>query len=116
MASDAKDKTQPQWLLRTSGVTNTKYDKAYVLSVYLPPCVEGGESVERIDEEAFRYLSLQFKADVLIGATSIGWTDHVGALRGLVQTRTPLGEWKARLMQDPTSFMAAYLGAVQQAA
>ena len=77
---------------------------------------EGGSSVELVDETAGRYLSLQFKADVMIGATSIGWTDHVGALRGLVQTRTPLGEWKARLMQDPTSFMAAYLGAVQQAA
>ncbi len=77
---------------------------------------QGGASVERVDEAGYRYLSLQFKDDVLIGATSIGWTDHVGALRGLVQTQAPLGEWKARLLTDPTQFMAAYLGTAQKAA
>ena len=77
---------------------------------------QGGAGVERVDEANYRYLSLQFKDDVLIGATSIGWTDHVGALRGLVQTQAPLGEWKARLLADPTQFMAAYLATAQQAA
>ncbi len=77
---------------------------------------EGGEGVELVDEANCRYLSLQFKNDVLIGATSIGWTDHVGALRGLIQGRVRLGEWKARLLADPTQFMAAYLGAAQKAA
>ncbi len=77
---------------------------------------EGGEGVELMDEAGFRYLSLQFKDNTLIGATSIGWTDHVGALRGLIQGRVRLGEWKARLLQDPTQFMAAYLGAAQKAA
>jgi NADPH-dependent 2,4-dienoyl-CoA reductase/sulfur reductase-like enzyme len=77
---------------------------------------EGGDSVEIIDEAGWRYLSLQFKGDVLIGATSIGWTDHVGALRGLIQGRVRLGKWKARLIEDPTQFMAAYLGAAQKAA
>ncbi len=72
--------------------------------------------MELVDEAGFRYLSLQFKDDALIGATSIGWTDHVGALRGLIQTRARLGEWKARLKQDPTQFMAAYLGSAQKAA
>lgn len=76
----------------------------------------GGEGIELVDEANFRYLSLQFQDDVLIGATSIGWTDHVGALRGLIQTRTPLGAWKARLKADPTQFMAAYLGTAQKAA
>jgi len=56
------------------------------------------------------------KDDALIGATSIGWTDHVGALRGLIQGRVRLGEWKARLLADPTQFMTAYLGAAQKAA
>jgi len=74
---------------------------------------EGGESVERIDEERFRYISLQFKDDVLVGATSIGLTDHVGVLRGLIQTRTPLGAWKQRLMQDPLRVMEAYLSMAQ---
>ena len=77
---------------------------------------EGGEGVELVDEANYRYLSLQFKGDVLIGATSIGWTDHVGALRGLIQGRVRLGEWKPRLLADPTQFMAAYLGAAQKAA
>jgi NAD(P)H-nitrite reductase large subunit len=77
---------------------------------------KGGEGVELVDEANFRYLSLQFKDDVLVGATSIGWTDHVGALRGLIQGRVHLGDWKARLLADPTQFMTAYLGAAQKAA
>ncbi|MDZ4252337.1 MAG: FAD-dependent oxidoreductase [Sulfuritalea sp.] len=77
---------------------------------------QGGAGVEQVDEANYRYLSLQFRDDVLIGATSIGWTDHVGALRGLVQTQAPLGEWKARLLADPTQFMAAYLATAQKAA
>jgi hypothetical protein len=28
----------------------------------------------------------------------------------------PLGEWKARLLADPTQFMAAYLATAQKAA
>ena len=76
----------------------------------------GGATAELVDEERFRYLSLQFEHDVLIGATSIGWTDHVGALRGLIQTRARLGVWRERLLNDPTDFMAAYLASAQQAA
>ncbi|MDD5247736.1 MAG: FAD-dependent oxidoreductase [Rhodocyclaceae bacterium] len=76
----------------------------------------GGEGVERCDDERYRYLSLQFKDDVLIGATSIGWTDHVGALRGLVQGRMRLGPWKEKLLQDPTQFMTAYIAQAHKAA
>ena len=72
-----------------------------------------GDGVELVDEANYRYLSLQFDDDVLIGATSIGWTDHVGALRGLIQSRTRLGAWKTRLKADPTQFMAAYLACLQ---
>ncbi len=75
-----------------------------------------GDGVELVNTMNFRYLSLQFEDDVLIGATSIGWTDHVGVLRGLIQTRTRLGAWKGRLKADPTGFMAAYLATAQQAA
>ena len=77
---------------------------------------EGGESAELVDAANYRYLSLQFKEDVLIGATSIGWTAHVGALRGLIQGRVRLGEWKARLLADPTQFQAAYICAAQMTA
>jgi NAD(P)H-nitrite reductase large subunit len=74
---------------------------------------DGGDAVELMDENRFRYISLQFKDDVLVGATSIGLTDHVGVLRGLIQTRTPLGTWKERLMQDPLRVMEAYLSSAQ---
>ena len=77
---------------------------------------QGGAGVELVDEANYRYLSLQFQDDVLIGATSLGWTEHVGVLRGLIQTRTRLGAWKDRLLADPTGFMAAYLGSAQKAA
>ena len=80
------------------------------------PAAEGGAGVELVDPARNGYLSLQFKDDVLIGATSIGWTEHVGALRGLVQTQAPLGPWKERLLADPTQFMAAYLATAQKAA
>lgn len=75
----------------------------------------GGESVERCDEKNYKYISLQFRDDVLIGATSIGLTDHVGVLRGLTLGRVRLGEWKARLLADPTRIMEAYLARAQGA-
>lgn len=74
----------------------------------------GGSGVEHVDERANRYLSLQFKDDVLIGATSIGLTEHVGALRGLIQGRVPLGPWKDRLMKYPLQFVDAYVARSQQ--
>ena len=51
--------------------------------------------------------------DVLVGANTVGMIQHVGVLRGLIQTRAPLGKWKDRLMRDPTGVMAAYLGVTQ---
>lgn len=78
--------------------------------------VEGGDLVELNDEEAFRYLRLAFDDDRLVGATSLGLTEHVGVLRGLIQSRAKLGSWKAHLMRDPTQVMAAYLAVAQAAA
>jgi NAD(P)H-nitrite reductase large subunit len=71
--------------------------------------VKGGDHVELVDEGRFRYLRLEFADDVLAGATALGLTEHVGVIRGLVQSRTPLGRWKARLVEDPTRLMEAYL-------
>lgn len=71
--------------------------------------VEGGDRAELNNPERFRYLNLEFKDDVLVGATSVGLTEHVGVLRGLIQTRVRLGGWKAKLMSDPTRIMEAYL-------
>ena len=78
--------------------------------------VPGGEHVELTDRAAGRHLSLQFKDDVLIGCNSIGWTRHVGAMRGLVEGRVKLGDWKDRLLHDPTQLMAAYLACAQDQA
>ena len=78
--------------------------------------VAEGEQVELSDEAAFKYVRLAFKDDVLIGATCLGLTEHIGVIRGLIQSRSKLGRWKAHLMQDPTQVMAAYLAAAQDAA
>ena len=72
--------------------------------------VPGGDGVELVDEANW-YLSLQFHDDVLIGATAIGLTQHVGALRGLIQNRTRLGKWKAILMEQPGRFVEASVAA-----
>jgi NAD(P)H-nitrite reductase large subunit len=73
----------------------------------------GGDNAEVCDPKRFRYLNLQFADDVLVGATSLGLTDHVGVLRGLIQTKTRLRDWKDKLMKDPTRIMEAYLGSTQ---
>ena len=75
--------------------------------------VPGGEHVELTDKAAGRHLSLQFKDDVLIGCNSVGWTEHVGVMRGLVEGQVKLGEWKTTLMNDPTQLMQAYLASAQ---
>ena len=73
--------------------------------------VPGGEHVELTQGE--RHLSLQFSGDVMVGCNSVGWTDHVGVMRGLVEGRIHLGEWKQRLMHDPTLLTEAYLACAQ---
>jgi NADPH-dependent 2,4-dienoyl-CoA reductase/sulfur reductase-like enzyme len=75
--------------------------------------VPGGEHVEMTDREAGKHLSLQFGGDRLVGCNAIGWTEHVGAMRGLVEGQVPLGEWKDKLKHDPTLLMKAYLARAQ---
>ncbi len=75
--------------------------------------VPGGQHVEMTDRGAGRHLSLQFGGDRLVGCNSIGWTDHVGVMRGLVEGQVPLGEWKDKLLHDPTLLMEAYLACAQ---
>ncbi|MEN8196602.1 MAG: FAD-dependent oxidoreductase, partial [Pseudomonadota bacterium] len=72
--------------------------------------VKGGDQIVAHDEKAFKYLRLEFDGgDVLVGCLSLGLTQHVGVLRGLIQTKTPLGPWKDRLMHNPHLIMEAYL-------
>lgn len=75
--------------------------------------VDGGERAELCDRNRYRYLNLQFQDDVLVGATSLGLTNHVGVLRGLIQTKTRLHGWKEKLLHDPTRIMEAYLANTQ---
>lgn len=75
--------------------------------------VAGGQSAVLTDKAAGRHLSLQFKDDVMVGCNSVGWTEHVGVMRGLVEGQIHLGDWKDRLMHDPTQLMDAYLDCAQ---
>jgi NADPH-dependent 2,4-dienoyl-CoA reductase/sulfur reductase-like enzyme len=75
--------------------------------------VDGGETAERHDPDRFAYLNLQFQDDVLVGASSLGLTEHVGVLRGLIQSKTRLGGWKNKLMDNPSRIMEAYLANTQ---
>ena len=75
--------------------------------------VPGGQHVELTDLAAGRHLSLQFDDEKLVGCNSVGWTEHVGVMRGLVEGQVKLGEWKDKLLQDPTLLMEAYLASAQ---
>jgi NAD(P)H-nitrite reductase large subunit len=75
--------------------------------------VEGGDQSHLLDEARYRYIKLQFDGDHLVGAIALGVTEHVGVLRGLIQSRVALGAWKARLMTDPSRIMEAYLATTQ---
>jgi len=73
----------------------------------------GGQHAELTDRAAGKHLSLQFQGDVLVGCNSIGWTEHVGVMRGLVEGQVKLGAWKEELLRDPTRLMEAYLATAQ---
>lgn len=74
---------------------------------------KGGDHIELVDSDAYKYLRLEFLGDVLVGATCVGTTEHIGVLRGLIQGKIPLGDWKETLMGDPTKVMDAYLATGQ---
>ncbi len=71
--------------------------------------VKGGSSAESLDAEACKYMRLEFAEDRLVGALTLGRTDFVGVLRGLIHGRIPLGPWKDKLADDPHRIMEAYL-------
>ncbi|SMN12345.1 Nitrite reductase probable [NAD(P)H] subunit [uncultured Candidatus Thioglobus sp.] len=75
--------------------------------------VDGGDTAELYDADNYRYINLQFQDDILIGAQSLGLTQHVGVLRGLIQSKLKLGKWKDKLIQNPTHIMEAYLACTQ---
>jgi NAD(P)H-nitrite reductase large subunit len=76
--------------------------------------VDGGESAQLYSPDEYQYINLQFDGDHLVGASSVGKTQHIGVLRGLIESKIHLGEWKQRLMQDPTAIMEAYVSCTQE--
>jgi NAD(P)H-nitrite reductase large subunit len=78
--------------------------------------VEGGETSTLVEKDRWRYINLQFEDDVLVGGTAIGMTQHIGVMRGLIQSETSLGKWKDRLLENPLQLMDAYLASTQTAA
>jgi NAD(P)H-nitrite reductase large subunit len=75
--------------------------------------VPGGERAELTDEANFRHVRLEFDGDVLVGSNAIGLSEHVGVLRGLIESRVKLGPWKDRLLRDPMRLSEAYLAGAQ---
>ena len=74
---------------------------------------DGGERAVAADEARSRYLRLEFEEDRIVGALALGLTQHVGVLRGLIQTRVRLGSWMPKLRDDPNQVMNAYLECTQ---
>ena len=75
--------------------------------------VDGGETAESLDADHYRYTQLAFDGDRLVGALTLGRTGNIGALRGLIQSRTGLGAWKAKLIADPNRITEAYIANTQ---
>ena len=76
--------------------------------------VDGGDSAQLYNAEEYQYINLQFDGDHLVGASSVGKTQHIGVLRGLIESRIHLGVWKQRLIDDPTAIMEAYMACTQE--
>jgi len=71
--------------------------------------VEGGESACLLDVDGYKYIRLNFKDDLLVGAVTVGRTENIGVIRGLIQSEVRLGDWKNKLKEDPSLIMSAYL-------
>ena len=69
----------------------------------------GGDSGVAVDEDGYKYLRLEFDGDQLIGALGLGLTEHVGVIRGLIQNKTALADWKEKLLENPHRVMEAYV-------
>jgi len=71
--------------------------------------VDGGEGAEILNEATYKYLRLEFAEDRLVGALGVGRTEQIGVLRGLIQSRIRLGDWKEKLLTEPSRFVEAYV-------
>lgn len=92
-------------VLSTLGLVSTSYGQWMGTS--------DSDETSMADAERFKYIKLVFEDDVLVGALSLGFPAHAGVLRGLMQSRVRLGQWKKTLLRDPTRVMEAYLASTQ---
>ena len=74
---------------------------------------DGGDRIRVVDEDRFRYLRLEVFDGRLVGANTVGMTNEIGVIRGLIQTRVRLGVWIDRLRQDPSRLAEAYVACSQ---
>lgn len=72
-----------------------------------------GETGKLVDEGGYKYMKLEFEGDKLVGAQCVGMTDHVGMLRGLIQTGFRMGGWKNKLLAAPERLREAYVSVAQ---
>lgn len=77
---------------------------------------DNSEAIEYCNEAEYKYICLQIADNRLIGASTIGLTEHVGVIRGLIQGQVKLGKWETRLKENPLRLMEAYLACAQQQA
>lgn len=75
--------------------------------------VSGGEHVEISDIPNNRHLNLQFEDDVLVGCNAVGWTQHVGVLRSLVEDQIQSRFMERQTQSRPTLLVEAYLASAQ---
>ena len=77
----------------------------------------GAEVMTAVRPERQGYRKLLWRGDRLTGAMILGraedvWTTNdVGMLKGLVQSGTPLGPWKAHLARHPFDVKSAFVAA-----
>ncbi|MCU7836692.1 MAG: FAD-dependent oxidoreductase [gamma proteobacterium symbiont of Taylorina sp.] len=71
--------------------------------------VPDGEQSILLDKDNYLYINLQFDGDYLVGVSSLGHTQNIGVVRGLIRGKVKLGVWKKRLMNNPNRLMEAYL-------
>lgn len=74
------------------------------------------EAFEISSEASNVYRNLLWTGDTITGAIFVGQADNVGMLtdvgmvKGLIQTQTPLGDWKDYLKENPFDIRRAFIG------
>ncbi len=90
----------PMNVLDTAGLITTSFGKHEGV---------GGERAVLRNDDEWRYIRLEFDGDRLVGAQTAGHVRMVGCLRGLIQGRVRLRQWKEELLKQPERVAEAYV-------